>query len=260
MICLSRIKKYFVLDKNDQDDITLAFKYGRSSALAWVLISLTALAGVITEVVPDLEHFHLLVSPPPLSLLTALGGLYSYYIAGTVFFFFWQLSRWMPNRPRVKRRTGWLESICAVVIITFVQGVVANIADSLITKLHVKTVTDTAESSVTFHGTAWHKFISYAINNWYEIPSEDVFRLSLFSLIFVALLWIKRPTLRYWLAFLITALLFGAWHYSSYSYHMTEVLIDVGLPTLLDGCLWLRTRNLWTFTASHLLYDYSGNL
>ncbi len=256
---MSRIKKYFVLEENDQDDITLAFKYGRSSAFAWVLIALSAFAGVIAEVVPDLEHFHLMPALPWPDLISELGGQYIYYAAGTIFFFFWQLSRWMPNRPRVKRRTGVIESLLAIVVITYVQGIVSNMADTLITKLHATSVSDTAESSVTFHGSAWHKFISYVLNNWYEIPSEDVFRLSLFSLIFVALLWIKRPTLRYWLAFLLTSLLFGAWHFSSYSYHMTEVLVDVGLPTLLDGCLWLRTRNLWTFTASHLLYDYSGN-
>lgn len=260
---MQRLQRYFVLEPDDQAEITLVFRLGKSTWLAWFLIILTATCGVLSELLPDLQHVHLLPKDLPawLNNIIVLGGWYSYYVAGVVFFFFWQLSRWLRRRQQVAppRRTGLVESFLAIIIITYLGGVLDNWASQLGAAAKIKDVADSAESLVTVHGSAWQRFVTYMSNNWYELPSEDVFRLSLFTILFVALWWINRPTLRYWLAFLMTALLFGAWHYSSYGYNLPEAVFEVGLPTIVDGCLWLRTRNLWTFTASHFLYDYSGN-
>lgn len=72
---------------------------------------------------------------------------------------------------------------------------------------------------------------------------------------------LQRSGLRPWLAIAIawvgTALAFGALHLPTYQWHLGQALLVIGSARLVLTGIFLLTRNLWASTLAHVANDWS---
>lgn len=56
---------------------------------------------------------------------------------------------------------------------------------------------------------------------------------------------------------LVTALIFGLTHYSAYSGNFAQIILIIGLGSLIDMYLYVKTKNLFATYILHLLGDFT---
>ncbi|RZT88472.1 hypothetical protein EV383_5414 [Pseudonocardia sediminis] len=60
------------------------------------------------------------------------------------------------------------------------------------------------------------------------------------------------------LAWLATAVWFGALHLPTYDWNVAQALLIIGSARLVLTLAYIRTKNLWVSTGAHILYDSIG--
>jgi membrane protease YdiL (CAAX protease family) len=59
------------------------------------------------------------------------------------------------------------------------------------------------------------------------------------------------------IAWVATALAFGALHLPTYQWHFGQALLVIGSARLVLTAVYLLTRNLWASTLAHVVNDWS---
>ncbi|TDK21046.1 CPBP family intramembrane metalloprotease [Luteimonas aestuarii] len=91
-----------------------------------------------------------------------------------------------------------------------------------------------------------------------QLPGEEPVTI-LPMLVLVAAL--RRPGVSAWLAigiaWIATALMFGALHLPTYLWHPGQALLVIGAARLVLTGVYLLTRNLWASTLAHVVDDWT---
>lgn len=63
-----------------------------------------------------------------------------------------------------------------------------------------------------------------------------------------------------WIAFLVTAVIFGAIHLPTYHWNLVQALVGIGLVRLVLTGAYMKTKNIWASSIAHILNDYALSL
>lgn len=63
-----------------------------------------------------------------------------------------------------------------------------------------------------------------------------------------------------WIAFLVTAVIFGAIHLPTYHWNLVQALVGIGLVRLVLTGAYMKTKNIWASSIAHILNDYAITL
>ena len=66
-----------------------------------------------------------------------------------------------------------------------------------------------------------------------------------------------NENIRYYLIWFIDCLIFGVMHLSAYGNNILQCIFVIGIPSIVYGYLWKKTRNPFVMWLTHIVYDYS---
>lgn len=98
--------------------------------------------------------------------------------------------------------------------------------------------------------------IGYLLQSAVQIAGEEIFTAAIALPIFclVARRISKRTS--WWLSCLVSAVIFGGIHLTTYNWDLYQCLVVIGLTRLPFNEAWRRTNSLWGGVITHILYDY----
>lgn len=147
-------------------------------------------------------------------------------------------------------------------VLFFIFNGIATLAVGFLLKnvIKVKMVADGAVNTVV-SASAGEKiwlFIHIAI----QLVGEEL--LTILPFLFILQLCVLHLKLSrkagIWIAFLVTAIIFGAIHLPTYHWNLVQAIVGIGLVRLVLTGAYMKTKNIWTSSIAHILNDYAITL
>lgn len=121
--------------------------------------------------------------------------------------------------------------------------------------------TNPADNLSFHHPGAWNVFLLARSQNLFQLLGEEFLAL----LPFLALLqWGKRektkPRLNFWIALVLSSMLFAFYHLSTYGYNLGFALLSLTFTRMVLTGAYVKTKNIWVSFIVHYLFDLIGFL
>lgn len=102
------------------------------------------------------------------------------------------------------------------------------------------------------------QILAFCVGTGIQLLGEEVFTI----LPFLALMWVltRRGTSRktsILIAWLATAVWFGAAHLPTYDWNFAQAIIVIGAARVVLTLAFIRTKNLWVSFGAHVLNDWT---
>lgn len=96
--------------------------------------------------------------------------------------------------------------------------------------------------------------LNILLMSW-QLFGEEATKLSIFFILFGATSYKKESRVRYWVAWLISVVIFGLLHLPAYGFDIVQCVVVIGLPSILFGYLWKKTENPFLLWVTHVAYN-----
>lgn len=74
--------------------------------------------------------------------------------------------------------------------------------------------------------------------------------------VFAAKMKLSRKKAMVW-AWILSAVVFGALHLSTYDWNIVQAVVGIGVARLVLSLAYIKTKNIWVSTMAHVLNDWS---
>ncbi|MEJ3405389.1 CPBP family intramembrane glutamic endopeptidase [Rathayibacter sp. YIM 133350] len=145
-------------------------------------------------------------------------------------------------------------------VLTMVVFWLLNLAVTFLVGILVKALfgaaSNPAAGGVGEHGAV--DLIAFYLGTGIQLFGEELFTI----LPFLAVLyWMHRAGLgrkgAVLVAWLVTAVWFGAAHLPTYQWNVAQALLVIGVARLVLTLAFIRTKNIWVSTGAHILNDWA---
>ncbi len=182
---------------------------------------------------------------PSIAKLTEFISFILTQIVAPITFFIIVYMLWKEPKPKVKAFRLIL-LIFGILILNYLL----SMSSSLVLN---KFFTQSAANPLA--GEAKNNYLISILALGWAMLGEEAIKLSLFFILFKSLHYNKENKSKYWISWIIVAVIFGLLHLSTYQYNFLQCIFTVGLPAILYAYLWKRTENPLIMWGTHYLYD-----
>ncbi|WP_158727540.1 CPBP family intramembrane glutamic endopeptidase [Levilactobacillus enshiensis] len=96
----------------------------------------------------------------------------------------------------------------------------------------------------------------YLLQSAGQIAGEELFTAAIALPIFYLVARRFSPRVGWWLSCLVSALIFGGIHLTTYNWDLYQCFIVIGLTRFPFNYAWRKTNSLWGGIIAHVLYDF----
>lgn len=89
----------------------------------------------------------------------------------------------------------------------------------------------------------------------WQLLGEEVIKISIFFLIYKGFDFKEEKAKSFWISWLISSILFGLLHLSTYGYNYFHCIVVIGLSTMGYALLWKKTSSPLMLYIVHISYD-----
>lgn len=141
---------------------------------------------------------------------------------------------------------------------TFVSLLAATMIALFVSRvLHIPVVSDTALSGVTEGGNRLKALIEIMPQLPFQLLGEEL--VTVIPFLFILTMFadkLKVPRKHAIVAaWILSALIFGLYHFKAYDWHLVQMFVIIGSGRLFLTFAYLKTKNLWVSFGTHFLYD-----